>query len=233
MKKPYTKPANEKIKQRLLQYHTPTRRQTIQTQQHQSLPIQKIIKIYKYHDIDIPPTTNKMPQHGKTTKTYPPTNKYKKQYSPPDQKMKAIITFIASSGLRRSDVANLNTTRLHRRLQGIPQQQLQNTRRTTKHTRHRKKRNRTHMEHHRPKNRNTTHHLQQQRKHILHRRTTTRKKQTRTPNTRGYHLRNTSQHNNTKLPKNQQPTTIRNQRRQSILPPTRTQKILCHHVNNS
>lgn len=70
----------------------------------------KIIKVYKYLDIETPkietPKNNNQ-EYKETFKDLPTNEEITTAIYNSRTKMKAIITFIASTGLRRSDVANL------------------------------------------------------------------------------------------------------------------------------
>lgn len=96
-----------RIKQRLIQYRLHLQENKQFKPNSIKAYLSKITKIYKYHDIDIPPLP---PIRCIQTETYKDIPKYKeiqKAIFTSRPKMKAIITFIASSGLRRGDTANL------------------------------------------------------------------------------------------------------------------------------
>jgi len=67
----------------------------------------RICKIYRYNDIEIPTLPPVKQDVYETFEDVPTNDLIKKCILHSRTKMKAIITFIASSGLRRSDVANI------------------------------------------------------------------------------------------------------------------------------
>lgn len=67
----------------------------------------RICKIYKYYDIEVPTLPPVKQDVYETFEDIPDKEIIKKCILHSRTKMKAIITFIASSGLRRSDVANI------------------------------------------------------------------------------------------------------------------------------
>lgn len=100
------KPSKRRIKKRLIQYQ-------IHLQEQDKTPntiknyLAKIVKVYRYLDIEVPllpPVRNNIVE---TFDDIPTREEIQKAILHSRTKMKAIITFIASSGLRRSDVANL------------------------------------------------------------------------------------------------------------------------------
>ena len=101
------KVGKRRIKQRLLQYQIHLQEEKQFKPNSTKAYLAKIQKIYKHHDIDLPT----MPRIRCTIiedYTNIPTHKQiQKAILTSRPKMKAIITFIASSGLRRSDVARL------------------------------------------------------------------------------------------------------------------------------
>lgn len=69
--------------------------------------LNRISKIYKYHDIDVPSLPPIKKDVIETFEDIPTKEDIKKAILHSRTKMKAIISFIASTGLRRIDVANL------------------------------------------------------------------------------------------------------------------------------
>ena len=72
--------------------------------------ISHIKMIYKYHDIEIPYIEGLPVKNTEKFKDIPTKEEIQTAINQSRTKMKAIITFIASSGLRRSDVANITIT---------------------------------------------------------------------------------------------------------------------------
>lgn len=98
--------SKRRIKKRLTNYQLNLQKQE-RTANTIKLYISTISKIYKYHDIQVPrlpPVKNNIQE---TFEDIPRKEEINKAILQSRTKMKALITFIASSGLRRSDVANL------------------------------------------------------------------------------------------------------------------------------
>ena len=100
------KTSKRHIKQRLIQFTL-----YMQTQNYSKSTIKnylsRIKKIYKYHDIEIPEIPPVRVEDSETYTDLPTQKEIRKAILYSKTKMKAVISFIASSGLRRSDVANL------------------------------------------------------------------------------------------------------------------------------
>lgn len=69
--------------------------------------LSKISKIYKYHEIDLPELPRITTRNQETFDDIPTHKEIQTAIINSRPKMKSLITFIASSGLRRSDVSNL------------------------------------------------------------------------------------------------------------------------------
>lgn len=93
------------IKKRLIQYRLYL--QKTASQNTVKTYVSKIIKIYKYLDIETPDMPPFKIQNKETFEDIPKKSDIKKAILNSRLKMKAIISFIASSGLRVSDVSNL------------------------------------------------------------------------------------------------------------------------------
>lgn len=102
-----TKTGKRKIKQRLLQYRIHLQEDKQFKPNSTKAYLSKISKIYKYHDIDIPDLPRIKCPIMENYEDIPTHKQIQKAIFTSRPKMKAIITFIASSGLRRSDVANI------------------------------------------------------------------------------------------------------------------------------
>ena len=97
--------SKRKIKQRLLNYR-------IHLQENKKpntvkIYLARICKIYRHYDITIPELPPVKVVNTETFEDIPTSDEIKKAIIHSRTKMKAIITFIASTGLRRSDVASL------------------------------------------------------------------------------------------------------------------------------
>ena len=95
-----------RIKQRLTDYQLAMIHQKL-TNNSINTYLANIKQIYKYHDIEIPTINNLRVRKTEKYEDLPTKKEIKHAINQSRTKMKAIITFIASSGLRRSDVANL------------------------------------------------------------------------------------------------------------------------------
>ena len=69
--------------------------------------VSQIKKLYKYKDIEVPHIKIGSNKNKETYKDLPTPDEIRKAIIHSRPKMKAVITFIASTGLRRSDVSNL------------------------------------------------------------------------------------------------------------------------------
>ena len=100
------KRSKRRIKQRLIQY-----RLHLQKEDYKPNTIKMymamIQKMYKYNDIDIPPLPPIRVTQTETFEDIPTHQEITKAITNSRTKNKALITFIASTGLRRSDVAKL------------------------------------------------------------------------------------------------------------------------------
>jgi integrase len=102
-----TKTGKRKIKQRLLQYQIHLQEEKQFKPNSTKAYLSKICKIYKYHDIDLPDLPKIRCPNMENYQDIPKYKEIQKAIFTSRPKMKAIITFIASSGLRRGDTANL------------------------------------------------------------------------------------------------------------------------------
>lgn len=99
--------SKRKLKQRLLQYRLYIQEEKNFSENTVRMYLAIICKIYKYHDISIPYIPGVKVVQTETFKDIPTYEEIQKAILHSRTKMKAIISFIASTGLRRSDVANL------------------------------------------------------------------------------------------------------------------------------
>ena len=100
------KTSKRTIKKRLIQYHVYLQQKNKKPNTIKSY-ISKIKKVYKYCDIEVPelpPIRNNIKE---TYEDIPTKDEIKKALLHSSIKIRALVTFIASSGLRRSDVAAL------------------------------------------------------------------------------------------------------------------------------
>lgn len=101
-----TKISKRRIAKRLTQYQLHMKKRGLQnTTIINNLSLIK--SVYRYEDIQIPKLRNLKKIHHETYKDIPTSEEITYAIANSRTKMKAIITFIASSGLRRSDVANI------------------------------------------------------------------------------------------------------------------------------
>ena len=101
------KTGKRRIKNRLLQYQIHLQETKQFKPNSTKAYLSKICKIYKYHDIDLPELPRIRCPIMENYTDIPTHKQIQKAIFTSRPKMKAIITFIASSGLRRSDVARL------------------------------------------------------------------------------------------------------------------------------
>ena len=94
------------IKKRLIQYRLYLQRQgkSANTIKHYT---SRILKVYRYFDIEVPALPPIKADVSETFNDIPTKEEIKSAILHSRTKMKAIISFIASTGLRRSDVSNL------------------------------------------------------------------------------------------------------------------------------
>lgn len=101
------KTGKRRIKTRLLQYQIHLQEDKQFKPNSTKAYLSKICKIYKYHDIDLPDLPRIRCPIMENYTDIPTHKQIQKAIFTSRPKMKAIITFIASSGLRRGDTANL------------------------------------------------------------------------------------------------------------------------------
>lgn len=95
-----------RIKQRLIQYQLHLKEQGLQNSTINT-NLSRIKTVYRYEDIEIPDIIKLNRVHHESYKDIPTQEEIKNAIINSNTKMRAIITFLASSGLRRSDMIKL------------------------------------------------------------------------------------------------------------------------------
>ena len=104
-----TKINKRRIKTRLLNYQLHLKKEGLQNTSITNA-LTKIKQLYKYHDIEIPHISNLRAVHHESYKDIPTYEEIREAIYHSNTKMKAIITFLASTGLRRSDMVSLTVS---------------------------------------------------------------------------------------------------------------------------